>query len=92
MDVDEPVLGNRLGHGGPEQLTSAGAVQLVDAVDDQRLGLGEALREDLSKVQVLGGAGAATLAQASPPRCGYWAAVGQGGPYRFNQIEQRGVR
>lgn len=40
-----------------------GTIQPVDAVDDQWLGLGEAFGQRPGEKQVLGGAGAATLAQ-----------------------------
>jgi hypothetical protein len=63
MDIDQPVFGNGLGDRGAEQLARAVAIERVDAMDDQRLGLGEALRQHPCEEQMLGGAGAATLAQ-----------------------------
>jgi hypothetical protein len=86
MDISEPILGDRLCNGSAEKLGSASPVQLVDAVDDQRLGLGEALRQRLGEKQVLCGAGAATLVQHPRHGAVTRTAIGQR-PHSFDQVE-----
>ncbi len=86
MDIDEPILGDDIGDPRVEQLPGASAIQPADTMDDQRLGLGEAFGQCLGEKQVLGGAGAATLAQHPLHAAVTRTAISQR-PHCFDQVE-----
>jgi hypothetical protein len=91
VNVDEPVVGNDRRDRGAKQLARASTAQCVDTMNDDGLGIREALREDVGKEQVLGGARATTLAQHPLDGAVARTSVGQRS-HGFDQIDQRGVQ
>jgi hypothetical protein len=91
MHVGQPLGGHRLGDRRAEQLTGASAVEMVDAVHDRRLALGEARCQHLAEEQVLAGGRAATLAQHALRRLLAGRSVWQGA-HGFDEFDERAVR
>ena len=91
MDIHEPRLGDYLRNVWAEQLAGTSAVKHVDAMDYRWVGLGEALSQQPSQKQVLGGASASPLAQHPLDAAVTRTAIRESAD-SFNQLEKRRAR
>jgi hypothetical protein len=87
VNIDKTLLGDDFSYLGAEKLQCARAIQRVDAVHDQRLGLREPLRQCPGEEQMLGGAGTATIAQHPLYRALARATIRQP-PHSFDELEE----
>ncbi len=87
MDIHEPRLRDYLCNIATEQLAGTSAIKRVDAMHDRRLGLGEALSQQPSQEQVLGGASTSTLAQHPLDGTVTRTTIGESAN-RFDQLEK----